>query len=128
MSAILAAMQQAKRITSREIGEAIKRRRKEIGLSQERLAEILDVSYQQVQRYENGTNKLNTENIQLIADALSVPITFFFSTGCELTVAEPSPPYMSAEEKTLLKYFRKIKDKNDKQLIINVARLAAKKP
>jgi transcriptional regulator with XRE-family HTH domain len=128
MSAILAAMQQVKRITSREIGEAIKRRRKEIGLSQERLAEILDVSYQQVQRYENGTNKLNTENIQSIAAALSVPITFFFSTGYEQTVAEPSPPYMSAEEKTLLKYFRKIKDKNDKQMIINVTRLAAKKP
>lgn len=127
MSAIVAAMQQGKKITSREIGEAIKRRRRELGISQERLAEILDVSYQQVQRYENGANKLNAENIQLIAEALSVPITFFFSSGYEQTVAEPPPPYMSAEEKTLLKYFRKIKDAHDKQIVINVARLAAKK-
>jgi transcriptional regulator with XRE-family HTH domain len=127
MSAIVAAMQQGKKITSREIGEAIKRRRRELGISQERLAEILDVSYQQVQRYENGANKLNAENIQLMAGALSVPITFFFSSGYEQTVAEPLQPYMSAEEKTLLKYFRKIKDEHDKQIVINVTRLAAKK-
>jgi len=42
-----------------EMGEKIKFRRQEIGMSQERLAEILDVSYQQIQRYENGRNRLN---------------------------------------------------------------------
>lgn len=120
------AMQPSKTITSIEIGAALKQRRRELGISQEKLAEILNVSYQQVQRYESGVNKLNVENIQLIAETLSVPITFFFSSDYEQTVAEPQSPYISAEEKSLLAYFRKIKDKNDKQMVINVARLAAK--
>lgn len=51
-------MQKKKIKMSKEIGEKIKRRRKELGISQESLAEILGVTYQQVQRYENGTNKL----------------------------------------------------------------------
>ena len=121
-------MPEKKIITSEEIGKAIRKRRKELGISQERLAEILDVSYQQVQRYENGMNKLNVENIQVIADALSVPVTFFFTTGYPQGVAEPPLPYAPPEEKTLLKHFRKIADHNDKLLVINIARLAAKKP
>ena len=52
--------------TSREIGGKIKKKRRELGISQEELAEILGVTYQQVQRYENGINKLNVENIQVI--------------------------------------------------------------
>ena len=113
--------------TSREIGETIKRRRMELGISQERLAEVLDVSYQQVQRYENGKNKLNVENIQMIADALSVPATSFFTSDYPQIAAEPSTPYASSEEKTLIKYFRTISSKSEKQLVINVARLAAKR-
>ena len=49
-------MQKKKIKTSREIGEKIKRRRRKLGISQEELAETLGVTYQQVQRYENGTN------------------------------------------------------------------------
>ena len=56
---------------SKEIGERIKKRRIELGISQEKLAVALGVTYQQVQRYENGTNRLNVENIQLIADILA---------------------------------------------------------
>lgn len=110
------------------MGEKIKFRRQQLGISQERLAEILDVSYQQVQRYENGTNRLNVENIQLIAQALDVPITFFFRTDYEENIAEPSIPYAPLpEERTLLKYFKKIENNTDRLLVINVARLAAKK-
>ena len=42
--------------SGKAIGLRIKHRRKELGISQEKLAEALNVSYQQVQRYENGTN------------------------------------------------------------------------
>ena len=73
-------MQEKGIITSKEIGGRIKNRRIELGISQEKLAEVLDVTYQQVQRYENGTNRLNVENIQLIADALSVPVSHFFAS------------------------------------------------
>lgn len=73
-------MQEKGIITSKEIGGRIKNRRIELGISQEKLAEVLDVTYQQVQRYENGTNRLNVENIQLIAHALSVPVLHFFAS------------------------------------------------
>ena len=59
----------------------IKHRRKELGLSQEKMAEALNVSYQQVQRYENCTNLLNTDKLQLIAKSLGVPVSYFFDEG-----------------------------------------------
>lgn len=59
------------------IGEKIRTRRKELGLSQEKLGEMIGVSYQQIQKYEKGINKLGPEKIQQIAEALRVPIGFF---------------------------------------------------
>jgi len=113
-------------ITSREIGEAIKRRRRELGISQERLAEMLNVSYQQVQRYENGANKLNVENIQAIANILSVPVIYFF-TNLLSAIVEPETPYTTSDEKNLLKYFKTIPDQRDRNVVVSVARLAAGK-
>jgi transcriptional regulator with XRE-family HTH domain len=114
-------------ITSNEIGEAIKRRRRELGISQERLAEMLNVSYQQVQRYENGANKLNVENIQLIAQLLAVPVTSFFSAGLPSALGEPETPYAPPDEKSLLKYFKQIPNRRDRSVIVSVARIAAHK-
>ncbi len=111
--------------TSKEIGEKIKRWRRELGISQEKLAEMLGVTYQQVQRYENGTNKLNVENIQVVADVLSVPVSYFFEPEKELMIAEKPSPYLTAENK-LLRYFRKIKTSSSKNVVIQLARIAAK--
>ncbi len=120
-----AAMRTEKIISSREIGEAIKRRRKELGISQERLAEILDVSYQQVQRYENGSNRLNVENIQVIAEVLSVPVNYFFRKEGMPFLADDHLPYGAQEEVILLGHFRKIPIERDRKLIIEVAHLVA---
>jgi transcriptional regulator with XRE-family HTH domain len=114
-------------ITSREIGETIRRRRRELGISQERLAEMLNVSYQQVQRYENGANKLNVENIQLIANLLQVPITVFFSTDLAGTISEPEQGYAPQDEKNLLKHFRNITERRNRTVVVGVARMAAEK-
>jgi transcriptional regulator with XRE-family HTH domain len=116
-------------IKSGEIGVAIKTRRKELGYSQEWLAEFLGVSYQQVQRYENGISMINVETIQKIAEALSVPITSFFSTTHTQGVAEPSMIYQhqSPDERTLMKLYRGISAKADRELVVRIARLVAKK-
>ena len=119
-------MQKEKVRSSREIGQKIKKRRRELGISQERLAEILGVTYQQVQRYEKGTNKLNVENIQVIADALSVQVFYFFEPEKASTVAESPSSYFPAEEDRLLKYFGKIKESRSKNIVLQVARLAAR--
>ena len=126
-SAIVAAMQSAKIITSKEIGLIIRKSRIELGISQERLAEVLDVSYQQVQRYESGKNRLNVEKLQLIAQALRMPVEHFFRREYPEIAAEVSPAYGSDEEKNLLKHFRRIASNADKAVVVGVARLAAKR-
>ena len=119
-------MQKNRMVTNKDIGWKIKKRRSGLGISQESLAEILGVTYQQVQRYENGTNRLNVEGIQLIADALSLPVSYFFESDKTSIVAEEPSSYLPTEEAKLLGYFRKIKDGSSKDLIVQVARLAAK--
>jgi len=119
-------MQKKKIKTSKEIGDKIKTRRRKLGISQEELAEILGVTYQQVQRYENGTNKLNVENIQTVANAINVPVSYFFEGEKPSTIAERPVFYLSANENRLLRYFRKIKSNASKNTVIQVARIAAK--
>ena len=112
-------------ISSLDIGRAIKRRRNALGMSQEKLAELLNVTYQQVQRYENGSNKLNVENIQKVAAALEVPAAFFLKPE-NLLVAEPDTPYFDRDEQQLFTLFRTIREPALRALLIDVARLAAR--
>lgn len=112
-------------IRSREIGSLIKKRRVEIGLTQEKLAEDLKVSYQQVQRYENGSNRLNVENLQVIARILAVPVSFFFEKSSEETVDDEGGIFLSTEETKLITTFKRIKAKENKQVVLKVAELAA---
>jgi transcriptional regulator with XRE-family HTH domain len=49
-----------------------------IGMSQERLGEILGVTFQQVQKYEKGINRIGAGRLQDISEALGVPITYFY--------------------------------------------------
>lgn len=95
-------------------------------MSQERLAEILSVSYQQVQRYENGSNKLNVENIQLVAAALAVPPSFFFMPVMN-SVADPGASYLGEDEQELFRLFRSIRSLADRDLVLGLIRLAARK-
>jgi transcriptional regulator with XRE-family HTH domain len=111
-------------ISSEEIGRAIKQRRLALGMSQEKLAEQLDVSYQQVQRYENGSSKLNVENVQTVAEVLDLPVTFFFNPDNLLPVELPHP-YTSDDEHELLTSFRTIKQPQNKDIVISVSRMAA---
>lgn len=113
-------------VTSSKIGTAIRKRRHELGLSQEQLAELMDISYQQIQRYESGRNRLNSENIQLIANVLSVPVSYFFEHQTVLIGEnEKESSLWGADEKLLLKYFQNITAKSDRELVLRVARLAA---
>jgi transcriptional regulator with XRE-family HTH domain len=111
-------------ISSKDIGRAIKQRRIALGMSQEKLSEYLDVSYQQVQRYENGSSKLNVENVQAVAEALDIPVTIFFDPDNLLSVDMPHP-YNTDDEHELLTSFRSIKQSQNKDIVIGVSRMAA---
>lgn len=62
----------------RRLGQRLRTRRLESGLSQERLAEILGVTFQQVQKYEKGVNRMAASRLFEIAAALDVPVAYFF--------------------------------------------------
>lgn len=64
--------------SEKEMGTRIRLRRIEQHLSQAELGATLGVSFQQVQKYEKGTNKVAANRLQMIADALDVPVTFFY--------------------------------------------------
>lgn len=86
-------------LTSKEIGEKLRGFRKRRGMTQEQLAESIEVTFQQIQQYENGSSRLNTDKLQAIATALSVPIAAFFEEKeVESTLSE--------EEQKLISGFR----------------------
>ena len=60
------------------IGAQIRDRRTALGLSQEALGRKLGVSFQQVQKYEGGANRVSASRLSAMADILSVPISYFF--------------------------------------------------
>lgn len=62
----------------RKIGQRIRARRLEIGMSQERLAELLGVTFQQVQKYEKGVNRTAASRLWDISHALDLPVARFF--------------------------------------------------
>jgi transcriptional regulator with XRE-family HTH domain len=64
-----------------EIGKRIRLRRVEQGLSQADLSSAIGVTFQQVQKYEKGGNRVGAFRLQQIATALDVPITFFYDDG-----------------------------------------------
>lgn len=61
-----------------EIGRRLRESRSRLGISQERLAAQLGVSYQQVQKYERGANRIGSGRLHDIARFLQVPVTYFF--------------------------------------------------
>jgi transcriptional regulator with XRE-family HTH domain len=62
-----------------EIGRKIRALRLERGLSQSGLAAGIDLTFQQVQKYEKGTNRVSAGRLQRIADMLNTPVMFFYS-------------------------------------------------
>ncbi|MGO4705406.1 helix-turn-helix domain-containing protein [Microvirga sp. 2MCAF38] len=62
----------------RRIGQRVRLRRTAMGLSQEKLAQALGITFQQVQKYERGTNRIGASRLQEIARVLSVPVASFY--------------------------------------------------
>ena len=73
------------------VGKRIRLRRVQLGLSQTELGQKLGVTFQQIQKYENGTNRVSCSRLYETSVALEVPIAFFFmdsaQAGLELAVA-----------------------------------------
>ena len=62
-----------------EIGKRVRALRLQRGMTQVKLGSLLDVTFQQVQKYENGANRISAGRLQRIADVFEIPITFFYT-------------------------------------------------
>ena len=60
------------------VGARVRMRRKFLGMSQEGLAETIDLTFQQVQKYERGSNRISASKLYEIAKALKAPVAYFF--------------------------------------------------
>jgi transcriptional regulator with XRE-family HTH domain len=72
------------------IGERIRLRRLELGKSQEQLAHVLGITFQQIQKYEKGVNRVSASRLLDIADALELPVGKFFEHLSKKSTTNPN--------------------------------------
>lgn len=115
----------------KHVGSRVRMRRMMLEMSQEKLGEALGLTFQQVQKYEKGTNRIGASRLQQIAAILQVPVSFFFEGaphGVETPkgVGEaPSPAYISdflatADGLALTKAFMRIKNPKLRRRIVEL--------
>jgi transcriptional regulator with XRE-family HTH domain len=73
------------------VGAQLRLRRRQLGLSQARLAQELGITFQQVQKYERGANRVSAERLLVMSRVLHVPLDYFFD-GVELSGPAPEVP------------------------------------
>jgi transcriptional regulator with XRE-family HTH domain len=60
------------------VGQRLRQRRRILGLTQQRLADDVNIRFQQIQKYESGANRISASRLWALAKALEVPVSFFF--------------------------------------------------
>jgi transcriptional regulator with XRE-family HTH domain len=120
----------------RRLGQRVRTRRLEIGMSQERLAELLGVTFQQVQKYEKGVNRIAASRLFDIAGALDLPVARFFE-GLSSTrtsgVAEPQQGYIqdalaTPEGAQLMSLFASVKSVKVRRRVIELVKAIVDDP
>jgi transcriptional regulator with XRE-family HTH domain len=113
--------------TDDELGKRIRLRRVEQNMSQTELADKLGVSFQQVQKYEKGVNRVGAARLQKIATALDVPITFFYDGDGKAREVESLLFIDSAFSLRLLRAYSKVPQLVQRQFVTLIESLAADK-
>lgn len=123
--------------TDIHVGSRIRLRRNMIGMSQEKLGESLGITFQQIQKYEKGTNRVGASRLQAISEILSVPVAFFFEDAPSADGEAPrgfseesSTSYVvdflsSAEGVQLNRAFVKISNPKVRRKLIDLAKALA---
>jgi transcriptional regulator with XRE-family HTH domain len=118
-----------------QVGNRVRIRRMLIGMSQERLGDLLGLTFQQVQKYEKGVNRIGAGRLFEVARILNVPIDFFYeglSTTSQPGMGEAdvaAPPVMefisSGEGLQLSLAFMKIKDTKVRKRVLDLVKSLA---
>ena len=103
-----------------------------IGMSQERLGDLLGLTFQQVQKYEKGVNRIGAGRLFEVARILNVPVDFFYEGVADapgLSTSEAAPPVMefvsSGEGLQLALAFMKIKDAKVRKRVLDLVKSLA---
>lgn len=114
-----------------QVGNRVRIRRMLIGMSQEKLGDLLGLTFQQVQKYEKGVNRIGAGRLFEIARILGVPIDFFYDgvASSADTLASAAPPVMefvsSGEGLQLSLAFMKIKDPKVRKRVLDLVKSLA---
>lgn len=116
------------------VGSRVRLRRMLVGMSQEKLGEMLGLTFQQIQKYEKGANRIGASRLYQIAQILEVPVQFFFEDMAEehkgasggFSEADPAPVVMdfvsSAEGLQLNRSYTRITDPNVRKRLLDLVK------
>ena len=117
----------------KHVGSRVRMRRMMLSMSQEKLGDALGLTFQQVQKYEKGTNRIGASRLQQISHILQVPVSFFFEGaptspgqgGISGMNEAPSPAYVSdflatSDGLSLTKSFMRIKNSKLRRKIVDL--------
>ena len=118
------------------VGTRIRLRRNMLGMSQEKLGELLGITFQQIQKYEKGSNRVGASRLQAIASILNVSVGYFFEDAPvkggagEGFSEEGSPNYVvdflsTTEGLQLNRAFVKISDAKVRKKIVDLVKVLA---
>lgn len=114
------------------VGQRVRARRKMLGLSQTQLGKELGVTFQQVQKYERGTNRIGSSRLFRMATVLDVPVSYFFE-GAETQLpgyeeglnAMDGSVFERQETQELVEAYYRIADPRIRKKVLGLARLLA---
>jgi transcriptional regulator with XRE-family HTH domain len=116
------------------VGKKLRQRRNLLNVSQQDLAERVGITFQQVQKYEHGVNRVSSSRLYEFAQVLEVDIPYFFeglpSTAQEMVygVADQDqagfagPGRLSSDEQALLSAYRRVKDKHLREHVVELVK------
>lgn len=117
------------------VGSRVKMRRMLLGMSQEKLGEQLSLTFQQVQKYEKGSNRIGSSRLWQLSQILDVPVRYFFeglqeTAGAPGFAEAPQQDFVmdfvkSSEGLNLIKPFTRIEDPQVRRAVVNLVRALA---
>ena len=107
------------------VGSRVRIRRRQLGLSQEKLGKAIGISFQQVQKYEKGVNRIGASRLLDIAECLDVPISFFFpeSEAGSSSLDSTAQLGVTPEAMEFVQLFAKITDPDLRKKIVSLVRV-----
>jgi transcriptional regulator with XRE-family HTH domain len=110
-----------------KVGQRIRRRRFLLGMTQQTLAKSIGVAFQQVQKYESGSNRVSASRLVQIANALAVPVAYFFEDTETSTPASSDIEEALTRSETLdlIRWYYAIPDEDTRKRLLDLIRSMA---